>query len=213
MRRRLQIAPLVGDRQRPLRVQARHRLIREQQVQPLRLELVALLLLLSPPSLLLLHLNLPLLLLALFLRRGVELLLQRRENEHHLRAVRGVGGPRESVGDRVLAHLVENGLQKELVGADELRHILHDRHHLLLVRGHGVHPSRDVEAVDLAAPRREQARGDLDGPGGAVAVDDDLRVLVARLHAVDELLARLLRGDAVERQLGQHPLVPVPPAQ
>mmetsp|Transcript_66469 Transcript_66469/g.185775 ORF Transcript_66469/g.185775 Transcript_66469/m.185775 type:complete len:427 (+) Transcript_66469:132-1412(+) len=179
VRRRLQVAALVGHRQRPLGAHRRDGLLREEEVQPLRLQLVPLLLLLAPLGLLLLGLDLALLLLALLLGGCVQLLLQGREDEHHLRAVCRVRGAGEGVRDRILADLVQHGVHEELVRADQLRHVLHDRHHLLLVRGQGVDPPRDVEAVDLPAPCREQARGDLDGASGAVAVDDDLRILVA----------------------------------
>mmetsp|Transcript_84321 Transcript_84321/g.188259 ORF Transcript_84321/g.188259 Transcript_84321/m.188259 type:complete len:852 (+) Transcript_84321:249-2804(+) len=208
------VAGLQGHRQRPLGARGRHALVREEQVEPLRLELVALVLLLLAPVAAArrgLRRGAP---AAALLVAGVgRLLLQRGEDQHHLGAVGGVGGAREGVADGVLADLVEHGVQGELVRAHELRDVLHDGHHLLHVRGEAVHPPGDVEAHELPAPGGEQRRRDLDGLRHAVAVDHHARVLVAGLEAVDELLAGLARGHAVEGELGQHALVPVAPAQ
>mmetsp|Transcript_93695 Transcript_93695/g.260848 ORF Transcript_93695/g.260848 Transcript_93695/m.260848 type:complete len:493 (+) Transcript_93695:1274-2752(+) len=76
-----------------------------------------------------------------------------------------------------------------------------------------MHPARDVEAHDPSTPSCQQRRRNLDGRRLAVAVHDDLRVLVARLQTVDQLLTGVPTADAIKGHLRKHPLVPVPPPQ
>mmetsp|Transcript_26122 Transcript_26122/g.75406 ORF Transcript_26122/g.75406 Transcript_26122/m.75406 type:complete len:396 (+) Transcript_26122:659-1846(+) len=142
------------------------------------------------------------------------LFLEGREDEHDLGAVRGISSARESVGNGVFADLVQHRVERELVGADQLRDVLHDGHHLVRIRGQGMHPAAQAEAKQGSTPSGKKHRIDVNGLRDAEAVDDALRVrLVARAQAVHQLLGRVAGGDSVEAELGQHALVPVAPLQ
>mmetsp|Transcript_81904 Transcript_81904/g.236824 ORF Transcript_81904/g.236824 Transcript_81904/m.236824 type:complete len:374 (+) Transcript_81904:339-1460(+) len=174
-----QVSALERDRDRPLGAHRSNGLGREQEAQPLLLQLVALLLLLALRSLLLLRKEEAFLLFSLLLRRGMHLLLQGGEDKHDLDVIRMVCRAAEGVRNRILADFVQHRVNLELVGTNELRDVLHDRHHLLLVRRQAMHPPRQVEPIDAAAPCGEEAWRDLNRLQGAVADDDNLGVLVA----------------------------------
>mmetsp|Transcript_100940 Transcript_100940/g.293970 ORF Transcript_100940/g.293970 Transcript_100940/m.293970 type:complete len:536 (+) Transcript_100940:359-1966(+) len=210
---RLQVASLHHDWQGALRAHSCHTLIGEQEIEPLALELVALLILFLLSKLCLLRQGLLLFLHALLLRRVLQLLSKSWEDEHHLGVVRSICCPGEGITDGVLTNFVKDGVHHELVTSDQLGDVLHDSHHLLRVGRQSMHPTSNVEASDLSAPCGQQGRGDLQRLRDPVAVHDNLGVLVARLQAVDQLLAGIARSHAVERQLGQHALVAVAPPQ
>mmetsp|Transcript_100939 Transcript_100939/g.293964 ORF Transcript_100939/g.293964 Transcript_100939/m.293964 type:complete len:335 (+) Transcript_100939:359-1363(+) len=131
---RLHVSNLRTDWHGTLWAHGCHALIREQEVEPLSLELVALLLLLLLGELGFLRQGLLLLLLLLLLRGVLQLLCQRGEDEHHLRVVRGIRCPGKGIADGVLTNFVKNGVNRELVSADEPGDVFHDGHHLLRVR-------------------------------------------------------------------------------
>mmetsp|Transcript_1189 Transcript_1189/g.3471 ORF Transcript_1189/g.3471 Transcript_1189/m.3471 type:complete len:287 (+) Transcript_1189:148-1008(+) len=78
------LAPVEARRQRALGAHCSHGLLREEEIQPFCLEFVPLLLLLPSLSFLIGRRQLALLLLALLLGGRLQLLSQRREDEHHL---------------------------------------------------------------------------------------------------------------------------------
>ena len=98
-----------------------------------------------------------------------------------LSVVRSIRRPAKGIADSILSHLVHHGVEDKLVGAHQLRDVLHDRHHLLGIGTKGVHPPGDVEAHNAAAPGRQQWRRDLQGLGHTMAVDHDLRLLQEEL--------------------------------
>mmetsp|Transcript_117809 Transcript_117809/g.319762 ORF Transcript_117809/g.319762 Transcript_117809/m.319762 type:complete len:237 (-) Transcript_117809:586-1296(-) len=148
------VARLEGDGHRPLVAGRRWAPVGEKQAEPLLFEPLAL-------EVLRLGLRGPLVwgkgerlrsVLRLGPARAARLLLQGGEYQHHLRAVGGILGARERVGHGVLTYFVKHCVQRELVGAHQLRDVLHDRHHLLCVFGHRVHPARNVEADQRPVP-------------------------------------------------------------
>mmetsp|Transcript_57045 Transcript_57045/g.102557 ORF Transcript_57045/g.102557 Transcript_57045/m.102557 type:complete len:415 (+) Transcript_57045:139-1383(+) len=209
---RLPLAQLQRGRQWALGGRSRHALVGEEQLQPVFLQLLALVLLALRSCLRALGRTTPLRFFHGFWV-VLQLFLEGREDQDHLRAVRRIGRPREGVADGILANLVQDRVEAEPVGTHQLRDVLHDIHHLPGVGIERVHPASDVEANEAATPGREEGRSDLDGLGDAVAVDNHLGILVTRLQAVDQLLGGIARCDAIQGKLRKHSLVAVTPAQ
>mmetsp|Transcript_25413 Transcript_25413/g.46130 ORF Transcript_25413/g.46130 Transcript_25413/m.46130 type:complete len:236 (+) Transcript_25413:588-1295(+) len=175
-----------------------HALFCKEQIEPISLELVTFLLLFPLLRILLLGGSLLLLLSAFFMSRDCKLFLQGWENQHHLRVVSSISCPRESITDGIFANLVKHGVEDKLIGANKLGDILHHSHHLFGIRGERVHPSCNVEANNATTPCCKKWWRDFKRLRNAMTIDNNLRVLVSRLQAVDELLARVTSGDAIK---------------
>mmetsp|Transcript_101236 Transcript_101236/g.257487 ORF Transcript_101236/g.257487 Transcript_101236/m.257487 type:complete len:224 (-) Transcript_101236:1347-2018(-) len=142
-------ARLQRDWKRTLGAHSGNATVCEQQVQPIRFQALPLLLLCRLSRRLLCgpggrghRLRLPNVVVATIVSK---LLLESREDEHHLRAVRGIRGTRESIRDSILSNLVQDGVKSELVCSDELCDVLRDRHELSRVGGQRMHPSVQAE--------------------------------------------------------------------
>mmetsp|Transcript_14444 Transcript_14444/g.46623 ORF Transcript_14444/g.46623 Transcript_14444/m.46623 type:complete len:495 (-) Transcript_14444:21-1505(-) len=76
-----------------------------------------------------------------------------------------------------------------------------------------MHPSVQAETQQCTTPSCEQWRIELNGLSSTIAVHHALRILVARLQAMNQLLGRLPSRNAVQCKFWEHPLVPVTPLQ
>mmetsp|Transcript_63667 Transcript_63667/g.77875 ORF Transcript_63667/g.77875 Transcript_63667/m.77875 type:complete len:216 (-) Transcript_63667:1398-2045(-) len=173
------VTTLVGRGQRTLRAHGGHGLVGEEQIQPVRLQLVTFILLPLLGGLLFLHSGLLLHFDFLFLMRQSQLLLKSWEDEHHLGVVCCIGCASESIGNGIFTNFIHNRVEHKLVGANQLRHVFHHCHHLFGVAGQGMHPSGNVEAHDAATPSRQQWGRDLKGLGNTMAIDYNLSILVS----------------------------------
>mmetsp|Transcript_68706 Transcript_68706/g.121380 ORF Transcript_68706/g.121380 Transcript_68706/m.121380 type:complete len:259 (+) Transcript_68706:522-1298(+) len=181
---RLLASSFHSQRQWSFGVHGSNALVCEEEVQPVCFELVALILLL------LLGLHWPLSRRALCLHAPavLELFLQSREDEHDLGAIGCICSTREGITNGVFSNLVQDCVQRELVGTDQFCDVLHDSHHLLCIGRQGMHPSSHIEANKAAAPGCKKRRSDLDRLCDTMAIYNQLSILVTCLQTMDELL-------------------------